>query len=111
MTYQHTIGKIQSTHLGYEDHGIFSLTVHFNYGGSGQGFGPICLGDMASEITEAVLNAAGVDCWERLIGRTVYAVRDEGFSGLVRGMHPLPTEKGKGFILGKAEITPYEILQ
>lgn len=105
--YETTIAKIESTHLGYEDHGIFSLTVRFSYGGSGQGFGAICLGDVAHEIIPAVLKAAGVDCWERLVGRTVYAIREPGWSGLVRGMAPLPTESGEGFVLVDGHVAPY----
>lgn len=113
MTYQHTIAKIERTHLGYEDHGIFSLTVHFSYGSSAQGFGAIGLGhsdaSIAGPLIEAVLKAAGVDCWERLVGRTVYVVREEGWNGLVRGMAPLPTEGGEGFVLVNAQIEPYEV--
>ena len=31
--------KITSTHLGQEDHGIFTAWLQLDYGGSGQGFG------------------------------------------------------------------------
>lgn len=109
--HQHTIAKIERTHLGYEDHGIFSLTLHFSYGGSGQGFGPICLGgELAASLIEAVLKAAGVDSWEQLPGRTLYAVRGEGWNGFVRGLAPLPTERGEGFLLtSEGELLPYSV--
>lgn len=93
-----------------------SLAVQFSYGGSGQGFGHIALGkgdeSIAGPLIEAVLRAAGVDCWEKLRGRTVYAVRDAGWNGFVRGMAPLPTEGGKGFVLPVGEhghIAPYRV--
>lgn len=113
MTYQHTIAKIESTRLGYEDHGIFSLTIGFSYGSAHQGFGAIGLGNnettIAGPLIEAVLKAAGVNCWEKLKGRTVYAVRDEGYNGIVRGIAPLPTEPGRGFVLRDAVIVPYTV--
>lgn len=95
--FQHTIAKIESTHLGYEDHGIFSIAVTFSYGGSGQGFGPLRFGD--GKVVKAICDAAGVRQWEDLSGRTVYAVREPGYDGLVKGIAPLPTEKGTGFYL------------
>lgn len=36
---EEVIAKIESTWLGYEDHGIFSLNVGFTYGPSAQGTG------------------------------------------------------------------------
>lgn len=104
---QHTIAKIERTHLGYEDHGIFSITVMFNYGGSSQGFGPI---GFSEEVVKAIVDSAGP--WEDLVGRTVMAIRDDGHNGLVRGIAPLPTERGEGFILGPdGKIEPYKVDQ
>ena len=112
-TYQHTIAKIEGTFLGIEDHGMFSLAVHLSYGGSGQGFGHIGLDgenySIASPLIKAILRAGGVECWERLAGRTVYAIRDEGWNGFVRGLAPLPTEGGKGFVLIGAKVEEYEV--
>ena len=107
VIYQHTIAKIEETHLGYEDHNIFSITVGFSYGsGSHQGMGPI---GFKGDLIKAICDAAGVACWEKLVGRTVYAVRDPGWTGLVRGIAPLPTEKGQGFILTtEGEIQKYQ---
>jgi hypothetical protein len=110
--YQQTIAKITATALGYEDHGMFSAAVSFSYGGSCQGFGPIGLGtkdSIAGPLIEAILNAAGVESWEKVKGRTVYALRDDGWNGLIRGMAPLPTETGKGFILSEGVILPWTV--
>lgn len=101
--YTHEIGKIRATHLGYEDHGMFSLNVDFAFKGSGQGTGHIGLGTLGNSIAgpliEAILKAAGVSTWERLVGRTVYVVRDgDRWNGRIVGMAPLPTEEGEGFV-------------
>ena len=43
------IGKIDGTHLGYEDHGMFTVNVNFDYGaGSHQGTGHICIGTVTT---------------------------------------------------------------
>lgn len=106
MTYELKIAKIKSTFLGIEDHGIFSFSLSLDYGGSAQGYGTICLGSEAHPDVDGltfrfinrILTACGVDSWEKLPGRTVYAVREPGWSGMVRGLAPLPTERGEGFV-------------
>lgn len=109
QTYWPQIAKITATHLGWEDHGIFSLALSFDYGGGSQGLGPINLGkgdyDVAGEMIQAVMKAAGVREWGKLVGRTVYALRDgSDYSAMIRGMAPLPTEGGEGFVLGRSAI-------
>jgi hypothetical protein len=102
---QTTIAKISGTHLGFEDHGIFSVTIMFNFGHSGQSFGPYATTD--TNIIVAILNACGVRSWEQLKGRTVYAVHDDGYNGLIRGIAPLPTESGKGFVVTTEGVESY----
>lgn len=97
--YVEEIGKIRDTHLGFEDHGMFSLCVDFDFGGSGQGFGHVCLvGEHGIDLIQAVLRACGVDRWESLKGRTLFVLREEPY-GLIKGLKPLPFENGKGFVL------------
>jgi hypothetical protein len=107
-----TIARIESTHLGYEDHGIFSLNVSFDYGGgSGQGTDHcVCSADSnrladvyGIRLVKAICDAAGVSNWESLKGRTVFVYRDPGWNGMVRGIGPIPTEKGTPFLI--ADIT------
>lgn len=103
-----TIARIESTHLGYEDHGIFSLNVSFTYGGSGQGTGHYCVCSSDSDQTtdaygirlvKAIVDAVGVNSWEAVKGRTVIALRENGdWHAPVIGIAPLPTEKGKRVI-------------
>lgn len=92
--------RIVSTMLGVEDHGIFTLMVHLDYGGAGQGFGGYALdgprkdsqGEFVGRFGSAagmqcimdLLNALGVDRWEKLPG-TVCRVR----SGSAWGKGPI----------------------
>jgi len=102
--YEEVIARIESTHLGYEDHGIFSLNVRFSYGGSSQGSGHYAICSKNSNdprdsagirLVKAIVDACGVEKWEDLKGRTVFVLKEPGWSGMVRGIAPLPTERGK----------------
>src|SRR5262249_57170702 len=97
------IAKIKSTFLGYEDHGILTAFVQLEYGGSGQGAGGYAFdewdgekrifGSEGMEFVAGVLRACGVDSWEKLPGRPVFAIRDAaGWGGSVIGLKPLPTQ-------------------
>lgn len=117
MSYLAEIGKIESTFLGIEDHGMFALSVGFAFKGSGQAFGLYSLDFVADDgvswanrLIKAILSAADVDQWERLKGRTLYVLRPEPY-GLIRGLAPLPTENGRGFVFGSepGTIEPYEV--
>lgn len=72
--------KIESTMLGYEDHGILTCFVHLDYGGSGQGFGGYGLDqyDKATDkrkgsaygiaFIKGILDTLEVEKWEDLKG-------------------------------------------
>lgn len=104
------IAKIRSTTLGIEDHGILTAMLELDYGGTVQGAGGYALDQYdegqerrvghraAGDFILGVLRACGVDSWEKVAGRTVYALRDEGFHGKVIGLAPLPTERGEEFL-------------
>jgi hypothetical protein len=106
------IAKVRSTFLGYEDHGIFTGILDLDYGGSGQGAGTLCLdyNDRDSERhvettpggvhrwVTGCLRAFGVDQWEKIPGRTCIAIIE---GGMVRGLKPLPTEKGEVFMFSE----------
>jgi hypothetical protein len=64
--------KIDSTTLGFEDHGIFTAFLHLNYGGSAQGFGGYSYqGLMSYKFLDGVLKTVGVDNWEDLPGKYI----------------------------------------
>lgn len=110
------IAKIRSTHLGPEDHGIFTTMLHVEYGGSGQGIGGYALDSAAVEGDSHLgsrrgtalglewimrtLQACGVSQWERLVGRTIYVYFEKAadvWSARPIGIGPLPTEDGEPF--------------
>lgn len=112
-----TIARIRSTMLGYEDHGILTAWLDLDFGGSGQGAGGYGLDEYDKELDRrvahaacgafiaGVLSACGVQSWEKVAGRTVFALKDgNGWNGKVVGLAPLPTEKGEPFIFEDAFV-------
>jgi hypothetical protein len=115
--YMQRIAKIESTQLGYEDHGILTAYLQVSYGGGlhqgvgGYGFDEY-VGERGKgkrigtaygmEFVARLLRACGVERWEQLPGRTVYVLTDEsqpmGFGGKAVGIEPLPTEPGERFM-------------
>lgn len=102
--YTEKIAKVVSTHLGFEDHGYYTCNINFDYGDSGhQGTGHIILSRYSKKLKKnmgtaggmtlliRIMEACGVDEWNHLIGRRVP-------DGMVKGIQPLPTDKGKTLI-------------
>jgi hypothetical protein len=102
------IAKIERSYIGFEDHGLLSVSLTFNYGGSQQGIGHRAFGsssegepenwrlahEMGMDFIRRLLLACGVNQWERIVGRTVLVTCD--FTSIGR-IDPLPTEKGTSF--------------
>jgi hypothetical protein len=114
------IAKIVDTKLGWEDHGIFTAWLSLDYGGSSmQGAGmyglsysppperkPVGAPGGIDHIMK-ILGACGVDSWEKLKGRTVYAIREnDDWGAKVIGLGPLPTESGQDFIFTDVKLWP-----
>ena len=82
------LGIIESTQLGFGDHGIFTFCINFDFGSSGQGFGGIGLNDYDKEkkkrigsvfggtVIMRILEAVGVEWWDDLIGKEMWVYRD-----------------------------------
>jgi hypothetical protein len=62
-------GKIESTHLGPEDHGIPTWWLMLTFRGSGQGFGGYDLRVYGTGILMKILSVVGVEKWENLPNR------------------------------------------
>ena len=76
---------ITSTHLGYEDHGIFTAYINLDYGGGGQSFGGYAFSQyednkkakgkqvsadrFTGEFILRLIDAIGVKSWEELAGK------------------------------------------
>jgi hypothetical protein len=114
MEYVEQIAKVVGVELGWEDHGIFTCMVHLDYGGcASQGAGGYALDapqhdqdrrtgtQYGMEWIIRLMRACGVNDFADLKGRTVIALRGEGFQGQVHGFKPLPTEPGEPFIFNE----------
>ena len=111
------IAKVDSTFLGIEDHGLFIAMLTVTYGGGEfQGIGTHALDSYDAEkkkrigtaygadYIKRILQVCGVDQWEKLKGRTIYVLKEDGTTGLgwggdkVLGIASLPTEGYYEFI-------------
>ena len=84
---------IESTMLGFEDHGCMVLFLHLKYAGAGQGFGGYGLDEpihdangnflhrqghaFGMELIKRILETVGVDSWEKLPGKYVRADHED----------------------------------
>lgn len=86
VTYIGEIARIESTMLGYEDHGIFTAVIHFAGPSWAQGTPGYAIAEgNGIGFIRAVLNAVGVDQWEKLKGQRAIALREKPFD-LIRGI-------------------------
>lgn len=108
------IAKITDTFLGWEGHGIFTVILTLDYGGSCQGAGAYALDEPTGLRGERfkckgtayghdwimrTMQACGVDEWSRVKGCTVIALfENDSYNDPVAGIKPLPTESGRQFI-------------
>jgi hypothetical protein len=114
------IGKITSTYLGIEDHGIMTCYLNMDLGSSVQGVGGYGLDSpqrdendefigrvgtaYGCEFIRRILKACGVDTWEKLPGRTVFVIREsDRWGSKVLGIKPLPTERGEEFLFASLD--------
>lgn len=102
------IAKIERAFLGWEDHGILTVGLTLNYGGSGQVVGNYALDRPGSDGRRRAgteygcdwimrtMEACGANEWAQVEGRTIVA----RFDDLERCLEirPLPTEEGRPFV-------------
>lgn len=108
--FEEKIAKVTSSFIGFEDHGLLSVSLTFDYGGSSQGIGHRAFGSSSEETDEAdkwrlahemgmdfvrrLMLACGVETWESIKGRTVLVTCS--WTEITR-IAPLPTERGVPF--------------
>jgi len=109
MTEEKELGKIEYTHLGFEDHGIMSFMIGFDFGTSGQGFGGYALDNYDKEVEKRIgtaygmeaimriLRATGVEKWEDLVGKVCWVYREEQRGNIVAIEAPEFTKHGEKF--------------
>lgn len=106
-----TLGKCGAPDLFYEDHGILTLFIQIDFGGSSQGFGGYVL-DATDKAGGRKGSAAGMDFIVRLLklfdvarladieGRTVYALYDDaGFNAPIIGLETPAFDGGRRFLI------------
>lgn len=88
--YSAQIGRIESTMLGQEDHGIMTSYLYLDFGGSGQGAGGYGLDTyedapgagkrvgtaFGMDLIMRILETVGVSKWEDLVGVQILALRE-----------------------------------
>lgn len=84
--------KIKSTFLGIEDHGIMTCSLQLEGDSWGQGFGNYSFGGSKKpwsgfgiEAIAEIIEAVGVESWEKLPGTTV-RVRREGHNDVIHSI-------------------------
>lgn len=88
MTASKELGVVRKVAVGPEDHGIFTVGIHLDFGGAGQMFGGYSLDEYDKALRRRVGTAAGMDMLVQLtaffgvsdlhqaVGKYVYAVRE-----------------------------------
>lgn len=77
--YELELGTVSSTHLGIEDHGLFTVSIMFDFGGSSQGLGHRMMGQDAEAtgpFLKELLPIFKATTWEELKGKKVFVIRD-----------------------------------
>ncbi len=95
MSDERQLGKIDDVNLTIEDHGILTLQIGFDFGGTHQGFGGYCLDTYNKETEHREGHACGTDFILRLLktfevstleaikGKPAYALREKGSQKIV----------------------------
>lgn len=100
------IAKAKSTFIGFEDHGLLSVSIEFDYGGGGQSIALRPFGcrdeskdpdawrrshEMGMDLIRRLLLVFGVERWEQIPGKTVFVTATWSE---IQKIEPLPTEMG-----------------
>jgi hypothetical protein len=106
------VARVESVTLGTEGHGILTVWLMLDYGGSGQGFGGYALDEWhepwgrrrgtayGTDYLLRLLAAFGVDSLDKIKGRYCYALTDDdGWNSTLRGIAPMPMDDGKPFLV------------
>lgn len=114
--YQQIIAKVEDTFLGYEGHGILTASLVLSYGDCSHQATPQFGFDSwnederrrigtayGCEFIARLIRACGVDSWEKVKGRTIFALKTDEF-GLIKGIQNLPTEPGERFVFDDLKV-------
>ncbi len=100
------LARVESTHLGLEDHGVYTLNVNFRGKTWGQGIGHYVVSQRGDdgqqhavngygmEFVIRLLSACSVTRWEDLPGALCWIVRE---NDRIVGVEPLEVNDGQAF--------------
>lgn len=92
---RYELGLVKRAEIEVEDHGILTFWLHFDFHGSGQGFGGYCLDEYSKEEKRRIGHAAGTDAilgilravgvskWSEVQGKLMWAIRDQAHGPIV----------------------------
>lgn len=107
------LGKITNVDLCIEDHGILTLMVSFDFGGTCQGFGGYALdtspakpkgprigSGAGTDFILRLLRLFGVNRLEEIVGRSAYAIREtDGWNSPIIGIETPKFDGGEKFLV------------
>lgn len=106
------LGKIDHVHFGIEDHGILSLAIGVDFGGTHQGLGHMVLDVWSEKDKRRIGTACGldlvlqvlqffkVDQLDKIKGRTVFALREsDSYNADIVGLEIPPFDGGGKFLV------------
>jgi hypothetical protein len=112
-----TIARVDEVWLGIEDHGVFTVHIGWDYGGTHQGTGHLCLDEWDRDTEKRTSGPEGITFLRRLCevfgvseftkikGRTIYVLRDsDEWGSRPLGFEQLPFNGGKTFLF--SEVFP-----
>lgn len=102
VEYEAELGRVEETMFGYEDHGILTCMLYFDFNGSSQGFGGygLYVKDGLYDQTKVVANYGleflkrvidvgdSYGRWEHLKDKQFYALRETPYGAIVGIMSP-----------------------
>lgn len=114
--YEKHLGKVTSAYLGMQDRGFLTFMITIDYDDAGtQGFGNFALCTWDKEKDRRVGTALGadaiiklltlfkVDTFDKIKGRTVFALKDKGkdggWAGFIRGIEIPKFDGGGRFVM------------
>lgn len=106
--YFREVGKIVNSFIGFEDHGILTVSLTIDFGTSVQSSGTYNLGpangNAASKFIAGILNACGVSDWEKIKGSIVNVIytSEPSLTALPVGIESLPFNNGSTFVFMEA---------
>ena len=108
--YDAEIAKVDEVHLGFEDHGVYTVHLGFNKGSMHHGTGHLMLTHKPPGSEDHVVNprvaefiVRTMQClgdWDKIKGTECLVLypKDKAYHERIAGIAPLPTRKGRPFI-------------